>query len=223
MRIRTSKRRNEQPRFTRLQAILGMIAAAVMLALTGCSSDHVSTVQETNQALTDQYMTAAQNAVPYPLAAMTSGGWLERTLLKENLLRQANAHRRAFVTLMNTAGQPIVQFPIQGMVFSLNSQMTTEDIVNNSGCGSNCGWAVTTTAAGDNGTWGPEPDGISFFTTSGMQVKLPAVVWYIETDAPLTLPTKPLVVYDPTKVPDITGGIVGAGKIDVGGKTAKSK
>jgi hypothetical protein len=200
------------------------LAIAVLLGTAACtSSSPTSTAQDTTQKVTDTYMQAAIAAVPYPLAAMDSGGWLERTLLKENLLRQNNAHRRAFVTLMNTLGQPIIQFPIQGMVFDLNSQMTTTSIVTQVDCGSNCGYSNTVPAAGDNGTWGPEPAAISFFTTSGMQVKVPNMVWWIETDAPLTMPNKPVLTYDPSAHPAITGGIVSGSGIAAGGTVARSK
>jgi hypothetical protein len=208
---------------SRLWRLIALLVAGA-LALGACSSEPPATnAQQSQQDVTEAYMEAAINAVPYPLTAMKNGGWLERTLLKENLLRQNNAHRRAFVVIMNTLGTPIVSFPIQGMVFDLNSQMTTEDIVSNYHRDSSYAYGVVTKAAGDNGTWGDEPHAISFFTTSGMQVKLPYGVWWIETDAPLTLPTKPLLVYDASKLPDITGGIVSANGIAVGNAAAKSK
>ena len=135
------------------------VTLTVLLGAGSCDDEKPpkNNAQQSQQEVTNKYMEAATAAVPYPLSAMQSGGWLERTLLKENLLRQNNAHRRAFVTLMNTAGQPIMQFPIQGMVFDLNSQMTTTDMVNNYRNGQYYGYSTVTQAAGDNGTWGPEP------------------------------------------------------------------
>ena len=204
--------------------IITAIVAALALLLSACASSPATAndAQTSQQEVTDAYMTAAIAAVPYPLASMTSGGWLERTLLKEHLLRQNNAHRRAFVTIMNQMGQPIIQFPIQGMVFDQNSQMTTTDIINRycRDC-TGGGVAVTTPAAGDNGTWGPEPGGVAFFTVSGMEVKWNGL--YMETDAPMTLPNKPLLTYDASVKPDTTGGIVSDGNIAAGGKVAKSK
>lgn len=125
-------------------------------------------------------------------------------LLKENLLRQNDPNRLAYVTLLNEQGQPIAQYTIQGMVFSLNSQLTTPDI--ESGCGSGCGNVVS--APGDNGTYGPEPDGISFFATGGVQIKWNGL--YVESDAPQKLSSKPLIVYNVDSKPSVNAGGVKA-------------
>jgi len=182
-------------------------ALVFVLGLAACQSTSgpaKSDSQQSSQQVTEDYITAANNAVPYPLSQMKSGGWLERTLLKENLLRQNNAHRLAYVTLLNVQGQPIAQYTIQGMVFSLNSAMTTEDKISNFDCGDHCGYAVTTKSPGDNGTWGPEPDGIGFFDTNGVEHKWNGL--YLESDSPDNLTTKPLIVYNIDAKPTVTGG-----------------
>ncbi len=167
-----------------------MIALAVagLLVLTACQGDNTS--QDKSQAVVESYQQAAEKGVPYPLAEVQKGGFLERKLLVENLLRQNNSNRIAYVTLLNQLGQPIVQYTIQGMVFSLNSQLTTEDRVN--GCGSGCG--AVTKSPGDNGTWGPEPDGVGFFDTNGVEHKWNGL--YLESDAADHILTKPLITYD---------------------------
>lgn len=184
----------------------GVAALAVIaVVLAGCAKGD-DNAQARSQAQTEEYTQAATNAVPYPSAAMTKGGWLERRLLKENLLRQNNADRIAYVTLLNQQGQPIVQYTIQGMVVSLNSQMTTEDTIGRYCNEGNCD-RISTKAAGDNGTWGPEPEGITFFTTEGVQVKWNGL--YLEADSPIDLTTKPLIVYDAStaKAPDTASGV----------------
>ncbi len=177
-------------------AVMG--AMILMLAFT---SQSVASSQSDAQGVSEQYIGAATKAVPYPLPQMMRGGWLERRLLRENLLRQNDAQRIAYVTLLSDVdAQPIVQYKIQGMVFSLNSQLTTTDRTND--CGVDCG--TVTDSPGDNGTWGPEPDGISFFTTEGVQIK-----WngnYLETDSAQVIPTKPVIVYNVDSRPSVSAG-----------------
>ena len=190
------------PRIRRSRtAGLAAILMAALIALSGCDIGGPS-AQDKSQKVTEDYQAAAEAAVPYPLDEVKKGGFLERTLLAENLLRQNNKNRIAYVTLLNTLGQPVEQFTIQGMVFSLNSQMTTSQIVN--GCGSACG--AVTTASGDNGTWGPEPDGIGFFDTNGVEHKWNGT--YLESDAPDNLTTKPLITYDVNSAPSVNAGRV---------------
>lgn len=181
-------------KFMRTHKLLTVVVAlGAMMVASADSCGGGSSSQNASQAQTESYTKAATSQVPYPQAQMDQGGWLERRLLKENLLRQNDKNRIAYVTLLNMEGQPITQFTIQGMVFDLNSQMTTEDIVND-GSGDGGGGNTVTRAAGDNGTWGPEPPAIGFFTTEGVEVKWNGT--YIETDSPLDLTTKPLITYN---------------------------
>lgn len=196
-----------KPNFKRSAVLLATLAC-MGVVLAACNNKGPATPtdsQQTSQQVVEDYQHAAESQVPYPSAQMIKGGWLERTLLVENLLRQNNTKRLAYVTLLNQQGQPIIQFTIQGMVFSLNSQLTTEDKLNYSGCGTNCGNAVTTKSPGDNGTWGPEPDGIGFFTTQGVEIKWNGL--YLESDSPLDITTKPLIVYNvDTAKPSVSAG-----------------
>lgn len=179
------------PRTRRSRGTVTVGVATLVFLLTGASSCDSSPNSQTNsQAIVEDYQKAAEAQVPYPKPEMIKGGWLERTLLKENLLRQNDKNRIAYVTLLNQLGQPIVQYTIQGMVFSLNSQMTTADRINE--CGSACG--AVTKSPGDNGTWGPEPDGIGFFDTNGVEHKWNGL--YLESDAPDGITTKPIITYD---------------------------
>ena len=199
---------------------IAIMAILIGFTVTACTGDGppANDTQQQSQKTVETYQHAAETAVPYPLAEMQRGGWLERRLLRENLLRQNDAHRIAYVTLLNALGAPIVQYTIQGMVFELNSQMTTEDKITYAGCGSNCGNSAVTKSPGDNGTWGPEPHAISFYTTEGVQVKFNGL--YIESDSPQNLTTKPLIVYNPdTAKPSTTAG--GVSSVKTGGITTK--
>jgi hypothetical protein len=200
------------------------VIIVLALALVACgNTTKPNGLQGKSQAIVAQYQAAAETSVPYPLPQMRVGGWLERSLLKENLLRQNDRNRIAYVTLLNVQGQPIVQYTIQGMVFSLNSQMTTEDQVTTFDCGDNCGGQSVTKSPGDNGTWGPEPDAIGFFTTGGVEIKWNGL--YLESDAPQNITTKPLIVYNVDSKPSVEGGVVSSrknGGIKVGSATSGS-
>ncbi len=198
-------------KFTSIPRPIRIIAAVVAVAVTVTACTQTGPTEADSQTqsenVVETYQQSAERGAPYPLAAMVKGGWLERTLLTENLLRQNDRNRLAYVILMNNVGQPIIQYPIQGMVFSLNSQLTVEDKINYSDCGSSCGNAVATKSPGDNGTWGPEPDGIGFFTTEGVEIKWNGL--YLESDSPQNLITKPLIVYDAASAkPSVTAGAV---------------
>lgn len=182
-------------------------AIGVLLATTAgaCGPD---SSQTTSQNLTNDYTNAATGTVPYPLSDMKAGGWTERKALAEHLKRQNNSKALRYIVLMTQQGQVIAQYPVQGLVFDPNSQMTTSQVVN--GCGSSSCGAVTD-AAGDNGTWGPEAGSAAFFTTSGVEIQIPASVWWVESDAPLNLTTKPLITYDASATPSVSAGGVSVG------------
>jgi hypothetical protein len=179
-----------------------MIAALGMVfGISACEDGKKSGADKDKEVLSG-VRAARQAAVPYPLAQMKAGGWLESQLLKENLLRQNDKNRIAYVVLLSAQGQPITQYTIQGMVFSLNSQLTQTN--QSERHGSDSSGTVVVDAVGDNGTFGPEPDGIGFFTTSGVEVKWNGL--YIESDAPLNVTTKPLVTYNVTDKPSVDKG-----------------
>lgn len=189
---------------------LSLAGVGVLVACTAGSCDPTTSSQASSQSLTNDYTNAATSQVPYPLNDMKSGGWTERQMLKEHLERQNNPKALRYITFLTQQGQVVATYPVQGMVFDPNSQMTTSQIVN--GCGSNSCGAVTD-AAGDNGTWGPEAGSAAFFTTSGVEIQVPASMTWIESDAPLNLTTKPLITYDASAAPSVS-----AGGVKVGGR-----
>lgn len=186
---------------------LAFAGVGVLLACTAESCSSQPNSQSASQQQTDQYQKSATDAVPYPLSDMQSGGWTERRMLKEHLERQNNAKALRYIVLMTQQGQVIAQYPVQGMVFDPNSQMTTAQRVND--CGAQCG--AVTDAPGDNGTWGPEAGSAAFFTTSGVEIQIPAGVWWVESDAPLNLTTKPIITYDASAQPSVSAGGVKVG------------
>lgn len=185
---------------------LAFTGITVLFACTAESCSSQSS-QDTSQKLTDDYTKAATSQVPYPLDDMKSGGWTERHMLKEHLERQNNPKALRYITFLTQQGQVVATYPVQGMVFDPNSQMTTSQVLN---CqGGSCG--AVTQAAGDNGTWGPEAGSAAFFTTSGVEIQVPASMTWIESDAPLNLTTKPLITYDASAAPSVSAGGVKVG------------
>lgn len=187
-------------------AVLAAIGIMIGVTAGACSGDDKKSGAAKDKETLSGVRAAAQTAVPYPFAQMKSGGFLERKLLTENLLRQNDTNRVAYVVLLSQQGQPITQYTIQGMVFSLNSQLTQTN--QSEKHGSDSSGTVVVDSVGDNGTFGPEPDGIGFFTTSGVEVKWNGL--YIESDAPLDIKTKPLVTYNVNDKPSVDKGGVKA-------------
>lgn len=190
----------------RAAAIIAALAA-LALVLSACTNDASS--QDTAQSTTNAYSKAAQAAVPYPLNQMESGGWTERRLLTENLLRQNDPNAIHWVYLMTPQGQLVAQWTIKGMVFSPNSQLTNSQTIS----WSQSGGSGVVDAPGDNGTWGPEAFCYAFFTTSNVEIKLPCNGMVpIESDAPLNMKTTPLITYDANQAPSVNhGGLTNIG------------
>ena len=195
---------------TKKQVIASGVLAATAVVIAGCSPS--STALSESQKTTNEYTEAAQKKVPYPLDQMKAGEWTERRLLKEHLLRQNNPNGVRYITWMSQQGQVIATWPIKGMAFSPDSQMTNSQTIQ---------WDVNNTnyangvidSAGDNGTWGPEAGAVAFFTTSGVEIQLPAQAIWVESDAPLNITTQPLITYNVDAKPSVStpDGLKGIG------------
>lgn len=186
--------------WTRWIAVPPIVALA--LSLGGCWGDTTS-AQDQSQSVTNDYQTASQQTVPYPLTAMKQGGWTERRLLTENLLRQNDPNAVHWVYLMTPSAQLVAEWTIKGMVFSPNSQLTNTNSIS----WSSQGGSGVVDAPGDNGTWGPEAFCYAFFTTSNVEVKLPCNGMVpIEADAPLNIATQPIITYNVNATPSVNHG-----------------
>lgn len=181
------------------------IVGLVLAVFIGTSAESCSsTAHQASQDITNKVGDASSKAVQYPYDEMVAGKWLERQMLREHLLRQNNKAASRWIIVMNQLGQPITQFAIQGMAFSPDSQMTTSNLINSDYTNS-----PVTDAPGDNGTYGPEPGNVAFYTTSGVEIQLGKQVPWIETDAPIDLPTKPLLTMDVNAKPSVGNTKVG--------------
>ena len=169
-----------------LKVVVALAAAAVFIA--ACSSDKKapSNPQGQGQAQTITAFGAQSTATPYPADKLTHS--LERDNLAERLVRLNDPSKIGYVYLLSITGQPFGFYSIKGKVSNPDSQMTTNKITvplpNHGDCGdpNNC---VTVDAPGDDGSYGPNEQGIFFFTTEGTLVE--TSVAYIYSDAPLPI------------------------------------
>jgi len=192
---------------------VGMVALSA-LSLAGC--EYGSSTQNQSQALTEEIekdaTDPARGGVAYPLAEMQAGGWLEEKMLREHLIREASPKTQRWIVVVSQQGQLLGQWPIQGVAFHPDSQMTTPKIATctpNSG-GGGCGAVVD--APGDNGTYGPEAGILDFFTTTGVEVKIGGWPTWFQSDAPLGLSQPPVITYNVNSVPSFSGGGVHVGQ-----------
>jgi len=141
-------------------AIVG-VAAALVLGLSACE-EAGNTAQGEGQAVTEQAFDQQSKAVPYPVAELKDS--LERRNLKDRLLRTNKPDAIGYVYLMNF-GQIVGYYTIKGKVSSTQSQMTTDNLIIDRYEGD-----VVVNAPGDDGSYGPNEEGIFFFTTEGAMV-----------------------------------------------------
>ncbi len=138
--------------------------------------------QAQQERVTEAYSQKLTTAQPYPLEEMNDS--TERANLKERLLRMNNPNKIGYVYELTNNGQVVAAYTIKGKVSSTQSQMTNTQEYVYSG-------AVVDTMS-DDGSYGPNEDGVFFFTTSGTLVQWNGLYQY--SDAPLQLLSKPLMV-----------------------------
>lgn len=190
--------------------VLAASAVAAFLAVTACGAGAPPSAQDASQTTTNEIADKASKAVPYPMAQMEQGKWLEMQMLKENLLRQNNKAAARYVTWVTQQGQVVAQWPIQGMVFDPNSQMTATQLVVPCKGGGQGACSVAVSAPGDNGTYGPEAMCYAFYDVKGVEHKLSCTAIVLESDSPDDLASKPLITYNINGAPSVGNAKVGS-------------
>ena len=151
------------------------------------NNEFINQAQKTVQ----EYQSKFESAVPYPVGQISDS--LERRQQVEKLLRFNDPNKIGYVYLFADTGQLVGFYTIKGKVSSTQSQLT---VTNQTQCykediDDQC---VVLESPSDDGSYGPNEDGIFFFTTEGVYVG-----WngkYLYLDSPLQVTTEPLVVYD---------------------------
>lgn len=171
--------------------VAGILGVA---ALAACDDGNKKpSAQQQGQRQTETAFSQQSTAVPYPVDALRDSQ--ERRNLKERLLRYNNPSKISYLYLLSNTGGVYAYYTIKGKVSSNSSQMTTDQLIRpcsqggDSGSG-NC--AVTVSAPGDDGSYGPNEQGSFAFTTDGVMV-----TWdtpYILTDAPMKINTQNMIL-----------------------------
>lgn len=161
----------------KLGGIALALTAAILLTAGSCSDD------PTDKGLEQRKEKAAQNVL-----CGEPGESLECKNLKEKEKRNSDPNRIGYVYLYNFDGSIKGYFAVKGKVSSTQSQMAPMDVIVDP-CGSSyCPMVVE--AAGDDGSYGPNEEGIFFFLQNGTMVTYSGE--YILTDKPLELEVRKL-------------------------------
>lgn len=173
--------------FKRIATVFAVVM--LLVGLSACSQEPKSpTSQSEGQAQTEEAFNQQSKAVPYPASDLRDS--LERRNLKERLLRLNDPEKIGYVYFVQF-GKFLGYWTIKGKVSSTQSQMTTSDLINYAcsdgltGC-----QAVTTTAPGDDGSYGENEKGVFFFTTEGAMVQVPEDA-YFYSDQPVNVANLP--------------------------------
>ena len=119
----------------------------------------------------------------------------ERVNLINRLKLLNNTALVGYVALIGNQGQLVAYYTIKGKVTSLNSYLTSsqQEYCANAGAYNGNDWACTTVDSPDlDGSYGQNPEGIFFFTTSGSYVEWSGS--YLYSNQPLTYAQQPLLV-----------------------------
>lgn len=147
----------------------GAIVALVLLSASSCDSDaeRKAREQRANKSASVILCGAANDS-------------LECKNLKERERRNAQPSAIGYVYLYNFDGTIKGYFTIKGKVSSTQSQMGPMDQLDTHSYGN-----TVLEAPGDDGSYGPNEQGIFFFTTEGVMVTYSGE--YVLSDAPLKL------------------------------------
>ena len=138
---------------------------------------------------TEQNQQSLNKAMPLPSALSYS---MERQNLIDKLKFEAKQGAVGYVALIGPMGQLIAYYTINGKVSSLNSYLTTTTQYQCQSWGSTGGDCPVLDSPDLDGSYGVNPEGVFFFTTSGKYVE-----WsgnYLFSDQPMSYVTTPVLV-----------------------------
>ena len=126
---------------------------------------------QSSEKTSDEIARAAFAAVPYPMADIQAGGFLERKNLAERLSRFSKANKVGYLYVMSF-GKFVGYYVVKGKISSVQSQMTNTDHVWDAGSGEQGETVVG--SIGDDGSFGPNEGGdrgVFFFTSNDTMVE----------------------------------------------------
>lgn len=173
--------------YTRIAAA---VLVAVLVASCGVASAGKPTWFKSSEQTSNKIAEAANKAVPYPLAVVKQGGFLERKNQVEKLKRFSDANKVGYVYIMSF-GKFVGYYTIKGKVSSVNSALTNVNQTWDPGNGQS---DTVVDSIGDDGTFGTNEGGdrgIFFFTQQGTLVV--TVLDWQYSDQPLAVDVPNLV------------------------------
>ena len=170
---------------TRARLLLAAVVVSVLVA--GCGGASAFGGQPDwfteQEKMSDKIAEASAAAVPYPLAAVEAGGFLELKNLAERLTRFSKQSKVGYLYLVSF-GKFVGYYAVRGKISSVNSQMTNSN--QTWSCGHECETVVD--SIGDDGSFGPNEGGdrgVFFFTSNGTMVE--TTLDWVYSDQPLSI------------------------------------
>ncbi len=164
--------------------LISTTAAVAMPHIAHAGSPSASTpdngTQNQEQNITEQNQATLDKNQPIPQLTHS----LERDNLIKKLNFTNNANQLGYVYLLGLNGSVIASYTVKGKVSSLNSLLTTTSQIQCPGTNNSC---ITTPSPDLDGSYGNNPNGIFFFTTTGAYVEWSGT--YIYSSQPLNIQT----------------------------------
>jgi len=123
--------------------------------------------QEQEQALTESNQTTLDKNQPAPTFTFSQ----ERQNLINRLKLTSNPNLVGYIYLMGANGQVVANYTVKGKVSSLNSLLTTPNQLRGCDTGQYGGACSVTDSPDMDGSYGANPSGVFFYTTSGAYVE----------------------------------------------------
>ena len=171
----------------------GLLAVFLVFCMgqDGCERKVAETGESTKaeMSITERSHLRLQKAVPPP-ELQTSA---ERVNLKRKLEEWNNENKISYIYLVSY-GRVMAYHTVKGKVSSLNSKLTTSQQLVNDGHGYTSGrnYIHVMESPSLDGSYGPNPNGVFFWTTEGIYVE-----WndtYLLSTEPLKLTAEPVLI-----------------------------
>jgi hypothetical protein len=161
----------------------GLLIVGLAVALIGGGAASCDTPQSANS---DKMMEARNEKVAGITLCGQPNDSLECKNLREKLKRDEDPSRITYLYLTNMMGEPYAYWVVKGKVSSNQSQLAPTDQVLDICPGTDRCWEVME-GPGDDGSSGPNEDGVFFFTPDGNKIVVGGGN-YLQSDFPFDLP-----------------------------------
>lgn len=162
-----------------------LILGGLVVALIGGGAASCDSTQSEQSKNSEKMQDARNDKLGSIVLCGESNDSLECKNLAEKKRRDEDPSRLTYLYLVNMNGQPFAYWVVKGKVSSNQSQMAPMDQAIQM-CGYSECWTMAE-APGDDGSFGPNEDGIFFFTPDGNKIVVGGGN-YIQSDFPFELP-----------------------------------